>query len=138
MQRRKLLLNGHSLVNRQLVEGQHVLEVSLREATACPLCGGTELKRWGVRKRCLPDVPIRGTPVLLEVAVRRYRCQACERVFTQAPPGVADGHEMTERLRQWLLERAPLEANTELARRSGVHESTVRLVLRQEVALAHA
>jgi transposase len=106
---------------------------------ACPACGTWSSRVHGSYVRQVRDLPLRGRPVLIHLAMRRFACinAACAKVTFA---GQADG--LTARYQRWsvplagLLSQVALElagrAGTRLARALGiaVHRGTLlRLVI---------
>jgi transposase len=94
------------------------LEVELvGRAGCCRWCGRGSLTvkdRDVVRIR---DLPIAGRLTYLLWRKRRYRCEACERTFTETHPGLPSRHRVSARFRARLFERCRAgNAHAEVAR----------------------
>ncbi len=76
----------------QVKDGVGVFSVRSAALTAsCPTCGTTSGKTHGGYRRRLADLPIAGRPIRIEVAVRRFRCEAPDcgaTTFVEQIPGL--------------------------------------------------
>jgi hypothetical protein len=64
-------------------------------AAACPSCGETARRVHGRYQRVLRDAPLAGTPVAINLTVRRFVCDtaACDRrTFREQVPGLTTPH----------------------------------------------
>ncbi|MGH2961338.1 MAG: ISL3 family transposase [Solirubrobacterales bacterium] len=107
------------IVRRVFEQGDQLdLEVELvARAGACPGCGRGALEvkeRPTVRVR---DLPLCGRRTHLRWRKRRYRCEGCERTFTESHPELPTRQRVTRRFRRALRERvADGAAHAEVAR----------------------
>lgn len=81
------------------------ISIAMAAPTApCPDCGGDAHRVHSHYTRRLADLPCFGTPVRLELTVRRFRCPNPEcprRIFAERLPGFATAHaRTTDRLRR--------------------------------------
>jgi transposase len=112
--------------------GRLDLEVELAAgAGCCPDCGRASLEvkdRPRVRVR---DLPIAGRVTHLVWRKRRYRCEGCERTFTESHPELPARQRVTRRFRDYLFERV---------RGGGAHAEVARdeQTTRYQVARAFA
>ena len=70
------------------------------EFEVCPRCA---VKSYSVHDRRwvkVKDQPIRGSGVYLQIQKRRFRCQACKKVFTEPVSGIRKSFKTTERYRR--------------------------------------
>jgi transposase len=83
-----------------------VLEVELAAlAGCCRWCGRSSLQ---VKERpvvTVRDLPIVGRPTYLRWRKRRYRCEACERTFTETHPQLPTRQRVSARFRARLFDR---------------------------------
>lgn len=110
-----------------------LIEIRVRstaDSALCPICGRPSSRVHSRYTRMLADLPWHGTPVRLELSVRRFFCDglACSRkIFTERLPGVAAAHDRkTKRLTEALCAIGFAlggEAGSRLARRLGMPTS---------------
>jgi transposase len=98
---------GLSCVGAQLDRGAVTLDLVPTSSTAtCPCCGFPAHRIHSRYRRLLNDLPLSGTPVRLEVWVRRFLCETstCRRqTFVEPLASLADPHaRKTRRLSQAL------------------------------------
>jgi len=68
------------------------------------------------------------------VDARRLRCQGYGKTFMETLPGINDARRMTQRLVQWVGQRALRHTFTSIAEEIGVAEGTIRNVFADHVA----
>jgi transposase len=106
-----------------------------RKPGRCPKCGEkASLRGHGGKLTTFRDVPADdGMPVRIEVARRRYRCISCHETTLQPLPDMDELHRMTHRLVRFVETEAVRQPLTSLATLIGVHEKTVRRVVKHYV-----
>jgi transposase len=112
------------------------LEVELiARAGLCPRCGRASLEikeRPVVRVR---DLPISGRRTYLRWRKRRYRCQGCQRTFSESHPQLPARQRVTRRFRERLCERvSDGAAHAEVARCEGTTRYQVACAFKARAA----
>ena len=109
-----------------------VLHLGSRRNTAeeaCPYCGG-HVHICGSCSMRLRDMPIHpGTRQDIEIAYHRYRCQSCERTFSEEIPFKHSETRITERAASWIS--AFLRFNIPIStvqKITGVHWDTIKRI----------
>ena len=81
-----------------------VVEPDGQNAAVCPDCRTLSHSRHSRYRRCLRDLPVQGTPVLLRLRLSRWRCRnphCRQRIFTERLADVCAPHaQQTQRLGQ--------------------------------------
>lgn len=95
----------------------------------CPHCQSDRLTSWGTREQVFKDLPMHGKRVGI-VDIKRLRCQACGKTFSQALPVLAENRMMSDRLVKWIGQQALKRTPTSLSDETGVVEETIRKVFR--------
>ncbi|MGM4962977.1 transposase family protein [Tardiphaga sp. 1201_B9_N1_1] len=106
-----------------------------RKPERCPKCGERgALRGHGGKLTTFKDLPADdGMPVRIEVARRRYRCISCSETTLQPLPDMDEMHRTTHRLIRFVEKEAVRQPLTSLAPLIGVHEKTVRRVVKHYV-----
>ncbi len=133
---RLLGLDGFAVTQVRERADELDLEVELVVATAaCPACGRASMEvkeRPVVRVR---DLPIAGRRTTLCWRKRRYRCEGCQRSFTESDPQLPRRQRVSARFRRHLFARARGgAAQSEVAR----DEETTRYQVEQAFRLGAA
>ena len=112
-----------------------VLHLGSRRNTAeeaCPYCGG-HVHICGSCSMRLRDMPIHpGTRQDIEIAYHRYRCQSCERTFSEEIPFKHSETRITERAASWIS--AFLRFNIPIStvqKITGVHWDTIKRIQKE-------
>ena len=88
------------------------------------------LRKHGRKYTTYRDLPNSdGTPVMIEVDRRRYRCASCEATSLQPLPDMDDRYRMTRRLVEWIETEAIRRPFLSIAGAVGIHEKTVRRIV---------
>lgn len=111
----------------------HVHAEALVAPTTCRECRSDRIAPWGAREAVIKDLPMHGKRVGIYVQVRRFRCGACSKTFSEPMPAVAESRMMTERLVKWIGEQSMRRTFTSIAEETGVVEGTVRNIFRDFV-----
>ncbi len=99
MQASPHLPDPRTLLCAQVAIVPELIEIRVRSTAGsaiCPLCGRPSSRIHSRYTRTLADLPWHGTPVRLELSVRRFFCDglACpRRIFAERLPGVAAAHD---------------------------------------------
>jgi transposase len=119
---------------RQTTTGE--LEVTVIGTTTrapCPRCGRVSAKQHDVRSRRKQDIGLGGSPVVLVLRKRRFRCLGCQRPFTEPDTACGWRRRTTARLREQLGEQACTRPVAHVAAEHGVGPRLVRECLEQVV-----
>jgi transposase len=95
----------------------------------CPRCGIDDPKLYAKEwvNRHLKDRPVDAGPLKIELECLRYECQDCKRTFQSQHDQIRPSSSLTKALIHHISRRSRgHETHAEIARRTGVHESTVR------------
>lgn len=100
--------------------------------SVCPRCGLADppICRHDVRIQHFADIPRRGKPFVITVKRQRFLCRSCGLTFQEHLPGMDDKHVMTKRLTDYIRASYPGKRFAEIAREVGLHEKTIRNVVR--------
>lgn len=73
------------------------------EYGVCPRCASKCFKIHQKRLVKIKDAPVRGILFIIQIHKRRFKCELCRKVFTEAITGIRSGHRSTERLKRNIL-----------------------------------
>ena len=62
---------------------------SARRAAACPACGASSKKVHQAKERKIKHGMLNFRQIILRLAVRRFKCRRCQKVFTESFPGIS-------------------------------------------------
>lgn len=95
-----------------------------------PDCGCMirEVKPYGKVTQRVPDEPRGRRSVRVEIKKQRYMCRSCGQTVVQPLLFMAEGHNMTQRLFDFLQEQSLLRPHREVAQEVGVCARTVRTI----------
>lgn len=105
-------------------------------AAICYNCGMPSLKvKFGYRIQEFADIPVHDKRVIIHVKRHRYRCQypGCNYTFVVFNEDMHHSRMMTKRLAEYIGKQSFKEPFTNLAKRVGVDEKTVRLLFADEM-----
>ena len=108
----------------------------LPEPDLCPQCGviNPSLYKHGGKTQRIFDIPTHGKRCQIVLFRRRYRCRECQATFLQVIPEVLEYQRMTRRLIEWIERESLRRPFREIARDTGQHEKTIRLVFQAYAA----
>jgi transposase len=122
-------------------EGKHILEAEwdmVGDALLpnCPECLESrpdyESKGWVSRKGFIKDRPVDNAPLFIDLKSRKYQCEHCGKTFGSGHPDLKKHSNLTIALIRHIVEHSVgKETHASIARRTGVHESTVRKYLKK-------
>lgn len=96
----------------------------------CPFCTpygyNPEIQKHNKRVRLIRDLDAHGMQVELEVPIRRYKCLACEKTFTEQFQSFESNAQMTNRFKDELIKRSLDRPFLQVANDYGVTHTTVR------------
>ena len=126
-----LALQGLRIVEqRGTAQGElEVTVIGTHTRAPCPQCGHLSAKQHDVRSRRKQDVMLGAFPVILILRKRRFRCFACQRVFTEADSACGWRRRTTARLRETLGEQAQSRPVAQVAAAYQVSPRLVRACL---------
>jgi transposase len=130
-----LALPGLRIVaQRRTTAGElEVTVIGTQTRASCPQCGHLSAKQHDVRSRRKRDVTLGAFPVVLILRKRRFRCIACQRVFTEVDSACGWRRRTTARLRATLGEQAQSRPVAQVAAAYYVGPRLVRACLTQVV-----
>ena len=123
------------ITGRRDTEEGHV-EYDLRcinECDECPECGGIAIKKDGLRKKKIRDLPAFGKQVGLVITMQRYFCQEC---YSSFYPDIltVDGYaKMTNRMRDYICNESLRKPFVSLAEELSISDTTIKRVFQKHV-----
>lgn len=99
----------------------------------CPGCGvvGPKLYKFGTLHPEFADVPHHGKPTVLIVERQRWRCRECGKTFLHPIEEIDESRMATKRLIEYVQKRSSEDTFSRIARDTGMHEKTVRNIVRE-------
>lgn len=91
-------------------------------------CVSREVKPNGTVSQVIPDEPRGRRSVRVEIKKQRYMCKTCKMTVVQPLTFMAEGHNMTLRLFEYIKEQSLLRPHLEVAREVGICARTVRTI----------
>lgn len=101
----------------------------LERSPACPHCHHGDYYGHGSQARRIADLPIRAKRVSLLFDQPRLRCRYCGRTFSPSFADLDEQHNMTVRLREYIVAQAGPRPFLHVAEEVGVSEGTIRNVV---------
>lgn len=124
-------LSGYRFGSGKKVAGQLICQLEIEaQHHRCPHCGSTRTLGYGKRAVSVRDIPLIGSPTLLQITRHRFKCRECLRTFYEPLPNVAEKHRATERLVSLIQLLALEEPYNSIAKQVGIDEKSVRNILR--------
>ena len=111
----------------------HIFADLSDETTHCQHCGKYGAIGFGRREQVINDLPRFGKRSSIYVETRCWRCKHCGKSFYEDLPQMDENRRMTDRLVQWIGERALRRTNSGVVDEVGVTEATIRLVFSEYV-----
>jgi transposase len=135
-----LQLDGVSPIGQKFEEGNLLIVADSIVAAPlqCTSCGNSPVYKHGKRKYQYADIPMRGSPVTVEIEKQRYRCRACGTVITPEVPSLDDKRVATKRLVEYIQGRCFGTTFTLLARETGLVVNTVKAIAMDYAELLEA
>ncbi len=100
-----------------------------RALERCPVCEASSLSKYGSNTANYVDVPIGDQPTILRAKIPRFLCAACKQTVSAKPEGLSESHRLTEKCHEYILAIRYRYARVEIARMTGLHQSTVTRIL---------
>jgi transposase len=99
----------------------------------CPGCGtiSPRLYRFGTLHPEFADVPHHGRLTVLVVERQRWRCRECGKTFLHPLDELDERRMATKRLIEYVQRRSSEDTFTRIARDTGLHEKTVRNIVKE-------
>ena len=129
-----LNLNDYSILDTQ--EDDNNIYLKLFNETipcGCKHCDHTFYTKKGTREQFYYDLPVRGKRVGLTIVVQGYKCRKCNKYFQDDMPMISKSHNMTDRLLDYIQERALSKPFTHISEETGVSESNIRNIFKKFV-----
>lgn len=129
-------LSGWNIIGTTTTAAGTLVRVELPTALLqCWHCGAPSefLREYGETELRVKDVPYRGKPVELSLALRRYICSDCNDTSLQPMPGIDENFRATVRLVKLAAERAFSRPVSQVATGLGLPENFVRAAFSDEV-----
>ena len=96
------------------------------ELPRCPNCEeGGHIRKNNIRRRTIPDSPVRGKQVTILLSSRNYKCDDCQMNIQIEVPDLMRYSKMTKRLAIYIIRACMYKNHSEISRETGVSESTV-------------
>lgn len=127
-----VLLGLEELAVVEHVELEDRFEVVVRyrkTGEQCPRCGWWTKKVHSTSRQRKRDRRLWNKPAFLLLDKRRFRCQVCRKVFTEADPAFGRGRRNSGRFRDYLGEEARHQTVKRVAQKERVGEGLVRRCL---------
>lgn len=99
----------------------------------CSRCGSESFYKHGPKPVSYRDSPVRGSPVVINAVLKRYRCRDCGGTFIQPVTGMQSEMRMTERCYDYIKEQALDDTFTRIANNIGCDDKTVRSIAHQYI-----
>lgn len=114
----------------------YVIEPDETQILICTHCGsvGVKFKKHSVRLRDVVDIPSQGRRVLLRVKHRRYECTECGATFYELLNGIDSCAKITNRLRDYIMEKAIKRTYEEVGEEVGLTGQTVKRYFQEVIA----
>lgn len=121
-------------------EGYRIFVVEKKdEPKHCMKCGfcisdnDPPFKKHDTRKRQVKDISIRGDKILIDVKQRRYKCYACDSVFTEYLESIERDDKVTSRLFEFVGKQALNRSFLEIAVEHGISNDTVKRAFLKQI-----
>ncbi|WP_252509287.1 ISL3 family transposase [Acinetobacter colistiniresistens] len=100
----------------------------------CLKCGSSSFYKHGPKPIVYRDSPVRGSPVVINAVLKRYRCRDCGGTFLQPVEGIQPEMRMTERCFEYIQEQSLDDTFVRIAKNIGCDDKTVRTIANQYIA----
>jgi transposase len=131
------ILNLPAYLVTAIVENEHDYHINAEvkaAPTRCEHCFSNVLVGYGRREQLVKDLPMHGRRVGIYVSTRRFKCQSCQKTFSETLPEVDERRTMTKRLVDWIGKQAVKRTFASLAEEVGVTEGSIRLIFKDYVS----
>lgn len=122
-----------ALSNWAVLSVEHGKELTIKaeylvQPDCCLKCGSKHFYKHGPKLVAYRDSPVRGSPVVIHAALKRYRCRDCGGTFIQPVTGVQSDMRMTERCYEYIRSQCLRDTFTRIAENIGCNEKSVRTI----------
>ncbi|HAM66622.1 MAG TPA: ISL3 family transposase [Acinetobacter nosocomialis] len=100
----------------------------------CLKCGSESFYKHGPKPVSYRDSPVRGSPVVINAVLKRYRCRDCGGTFIQPITGMQPDMRMTERCYDYIKSQSLDDTFTRIANNIGCDDKTVRSIAHEYIA----
>lgn len=131
------ILNLPAYTITGIEQNEHDYHISAEVKTAptrCEHCFSNVLVGYGRREQLVKDLPMHGRRVGIYVSTRRFKCQSCQKTFSEELPEVDERRTMTKRLVDWIGKQAVKRTFASIAEDVGVTEGSIRLIFKDYVS----
>lgn len=94
----------------------------------CANCKSSNIRKFGSLTVRFADIPFKQQPSNLEIERQRYQCKICRKTFFEALPEFDEKRRCTNRLKKWLIQESFKQSFFDLAKQTGLNESTIRRI----------
>lgn len=94
----------------------------------CLICKSPNIRKFGSLSIEFADIPFNGQPSPIRVDRQRYQCKACRKTFFEELPEFDSKRRCTKRLKNWLIAESFKQSFVDLAKQTGLNESTIRRI----------
>lgn len=103
------------------------METSSVSPLLCPHCSSSKVVGFGgIKGQEITDVPKDGQPTVITIDRKRYRCNDCRKTFLERLDYVDANRSITKRLVSYIEEESLSRPFLEIAKETGLAESTIR------------
>lgn len=99
----------------------------------CLKCDSDSFYKHGPKPVSYRDSPVRGSPVVINAVLKRYRCRDCGGTFIQPVEGIQPEMRMTERCFEYIQGQSLKDTFTNIANNIGCDDKTIRTIANQYV-----
>lgn len=92
----------------------------------CLKCGSKSFYKHGPKPITYRDSPVRGSPVIINAVLKRYRCKDCGGTFIQQTEGIYPDSRFTVRCMQYIQSQCLRDTFTRIAENIGCDHKTIR------------
>lgn len=133
-----LNLPGFEIIDTKYAgEDKCIILQTTEPPASCPKCRDMFPLFYGhgARWQFFHDTPSEGKRVALKIHRKRYKCRSCGGTFEEPLSCMHPEHTMTRRLAEYITRECYRDKFTDVARRTGPTEKTVRNVFRDHVEM---
>lgn len=128
-----LNLPGLRVLNRHETRHQYLYEVETTNSAPQPCCLLRKPVKNGRKEQHFRDFAHHGKYVEVRINRQRFKCLECGATTYEDVPGLVGQHRMTQRLHDFIIERAAIKTFADVASLTGVSEGTVRALFGEHI-----
>ena len=98
------------------------------QPNACLKCGSPSFYKHGPKPVAYRDSPVRGSPVIVNAILKRYRCKDCGGTFIQPVTDIHPEMRMTVRCVRYIQSQCLKDTFTRIAENIGCDEKSIRSI----------